>query len=54
MCIICIEYQKQLITINEARRILSEMSPEISDKHLSEIEELLSDEDEEQLKSTSG
>jgi hypothetical protein len=41
MCIICVDFQKQLLTINEARGILSEMSSTIERKHLTEIKEML-------------
>ena len=44
MCIICVDYQKQLITNAEARRNLGEMV--IDDEHLGEVLRLL-DEDEE-------
>ena len=46
MCIICVEFQKQLITINEARGILSEMQSTISKDHLIEIEEMFKEERE--------
>lgn len=39
MCIICIDFQKQLLTLSEARKNLSEM---IVDRvHLQEINEML-------------
>jgi hypothetical protein len=44
MCIICIEYGKKLITRDEAWRILSEMSSDVSKKHLAEIEALIEEE----------
>ena len=46
MCIICVDFQKQLLTINEARGILSEMGPTMSEKHLIEIKEMLEKADE--------
>lgn len=46
MCIICVEFQKQLITIQETRRILAEMHGVIEPKHLLEIEEMLKEERE--------
>lgn len=46
MCIICIDFQKQLITVNEARSILSEMQSSIDDDHLVEVEEMLKEERE--------
>jgi hypothetical protein len=46
MCIICIEFQKQLITVNEARGILSEMQSGMDPAHLVEIEKMFKDERE--------
>ena len=46
MCIICVDFQKQLITIREARGILSEMQSTIDPKHLIEIERMLKEEQE--------
>ena len=46
MCIICVEFQKQLITTNEARGILSEMQSTIEPEHLVEIERMLREEQE--------
>lgn len=43
MCIICVDYQKQLITAAEARRNMGEMV--IEPEHLEEIE-LMLEEDE--------
>ena len=39
MCIICIDFQKQLITVAEARRIIGEM--EVDPDHEIEIETML-------------
>ena len=44
MCIICIEYQKQLLTVAEARRNMGEMV--ISPKHKEELEALLEAEEQ--------
>lgn len=46
MCIICIEFQKQLITVNEARGILSEMQSGMDPNHLVEVEKMLKEERE--------
>jgi hypothetical protein len=46
MCIICVEFQKQLINVNEARGILSEMQVGMDPDHLVEIEEMLKEEQE--------
>ena len=46
MCIICIDFQKSRITINEARGILSEMASGMDPKHLLKIEEMLKEERE--------
>lgn len=43
MCIICIDYQKKLITANEARWNMGEMV--IDPAHRAEIERLLEEED---------
>jgi hypothetical protein len=45
MCIICIDFQKQLLTVNEARGILSEMSSTLDDEHIAEINEMLEDDE---------
>ena len=36
MCIICVDFQKQLITVAEARRIMGEMS--VDHAHAAEME----------------
>lgn len=46
MCIICVEFTKHLITINEARGILSEMQSTLSPAHITEIEEMFKEERE--------
>lgn len=45
MCIICIDYQKHLITAAEARRNLGEIV--VSLEHLLEIEDMLDQEESE-------
>ena len=48
MCIICIDIQRQALTIKEARRNFGEMSNSLGD-HAKEVEELLSKLEIEQL-----
>lgn len=43
MCIICIDFQKKLITANEARRNMGEM--EIDPAHREELDKLLDEQD---------
>ena len=47
MCIICVEFQKQLLTAYEARNILTEMSSTIEEEHLIEINEMLEEAEDE-------
>ena len=48
MCIICIDIERQALTIKEARRNFGEMSNSLGD-HAKEVEELLSKLEIEQL-----
>lgn len=43
MCLICIEFQKEKMTIFEARRALTEMvrSDHLDDEHVKEVEQML-------------
>ena len=41
MCIICIDIERQRLTLKEARRNFGEMSPTLGE-HAKEVEELLS------------
>ena len=41
MCIICVEFQKGSLTLNEAWRNLGEMRSSIGEDHAEEVEELL-------------
>ena len=43
MCIICVDFQKQLLSVDEARRNLGEMV--IEPEHREEIEKMLDDAD---------
>ena len=51
MCIICIEYQKNKMTVREARRALNEMrdTPAIDKAHALEVEDMLDEDDREDL-----
>jgi hypothetical protein len=41
MCIICVDIEKERLTLKEARRNFSEMSPTLGE-HAKEVEELIS------------
>lgn len=41
MCLICIEFQKQLITLSEARRNLVEIRGSLTPEHVEKIERML-------------
>jgi len=41
MCIICVDFQKQILTVNEARGILTEMFSSLDKKHVIDIYEML-------------
>lgn len=45
MCLICIEYQKEKMTIPEARRALGEMRVALDPTHVREVEEMLDADD---------
>lgn len=47
MCIICIEYEKQKLTINEAIRNLNEIKPQIEEQHYWETLNMLNNDLEE-------
>ena len=49
MCIICVEFEMSRLTIQEARRNLSEMSETIDPRHVEEIEKLLDEKEMEQM-----
>jgi hypothetical protein len=46
MCIICVEFEKQRLTVGEARRNLGEMVSEIDEDHVLEVEEMLDEYEE--------
>ena len=46
MCIICISYEKDKITFDEARKHLREMKPALAADHVKELEEKFKTSDE--------
>lgn len=48
MCMICVEFQKERMTINEARRALGEMVETFEDDHAEEVEEMIAEAEAEQ------
>ena len=46
MCIICLEYQKNKLTLKEARHNFGEMALNIDIEHRQEVEDMLSTEEE--------
>lgn len=43
MCLICIEFQKEKMTVQEARRALGEMKVVLEDEHVEEVRQMLRD-----------
>lgn len=43
MCLICVEFQKERMTLFEARRAFGEMVEGLDKKHAKEVEEMLDD-----------
>lgn len=41
MCLICVDFQKQRMTITDARRALREMSSILEDEHVREVQEMI-------------
>ena len=46
MCMICVEFQKQRMTVGEARRALGEMIDGLEDEHVQEVETMLEEAEE--------
>lgn len=46
MCLICVEFQKERMTIFEARRAFGEMVEGLDKKHVEEVEAMLSEAEE--------
>ena len=47
MCLICVEFEKERMTVFEARRALGEMGATLEDEHLEEVEEMLDEAEDE-------
>lgn len=41
MCLICVEFERDRMTVFEARRALGEMVEKIGEEHAEEVEEML-------------
>jgi|AP45_3_1055517.scaffolds.fasta_scaffold70473_1 hypothetical protein len=41
MCLICVDFQKQKMTTQDARRALREMSSTLDDEHVKEVREMI-------------
>ncbi|HEY6557974.1 MAG TPA: hypothetical protein VI072_11905 [Polyangiaceae bacterium] len=41
MCIICVDFDRGALKLNEARRALGEMRAELEDAHVAELEQKL-------------
>ena len=48
MCIICVQYEMSLITIDEVKKNLREMREVLPEEHVEEIEAMLQEKEEEQ------
>lgn len=48
MCMICVEFQKQRMTVGEARRALGEMIDDLDQEHVEEVEEMIDDAEQDQ------
>ena len=49
MCLICVEFQKQKMTIRDAQRALREMSTQLEPEHVKEVKEMLQQVQKEQV-----
>lgn len=52
MCMICVDFQKQKMTINDARRAFREMSSDMDPEHAREVRKMLRKAEQEQKKTT--
>ena len=41
MCMICVDFERERMTLNDARRALGEMREGLDPKHAEEVEEML-------------
>ena len=48
MCLICIDFQRDKMTISDARRALGEMRETLDDDHVREVESMIRDAEQEQ------
>ena len=48
MCIICVQYEMSLLTIDEVKKNLREMRETLPEEHVEEIEAMLQEKEEEQ------
>ena len=49
MCIICVEFESDRLTVEEAKRNLREMESSLDEEHVKEIEELITKKEMEEL-----
>jgi hypothetical protein len=54
MCLICVEFQKQKMTVLEARRAFREMSVSLEAEHIREVEDMLDQAESEGAKTNVG
>ncbi|MGM0558551.1 MAG: hypothetical protein ACQEVA_19355 [Myxococcota bacterium] len=48
MCLICVEFEKERMTVFEGRRALGEMGATLDDEHRAEVEDMLDEAEREQ------
>lgn len=53
MCIVCVEFQKQLLSVNEARNIVVEMISTIDTDHLIDVLEMLGEAEDKEVNGSS-
>lgn len=53
MCIICVDFQKQRMTLNEAKRAYGEMVEAMDPEHAREVREMLTEAEKEKAKQDS-
>ena len=49
MCLICVEFEMSRLTIQEARRNLSEMAEGLEPEHVEEVKKILDEKEMEQM-----
>jgi len=50
MCLICVDFQKQKMTINDARRAFREMSSDMDPEHAREVRKMIRKAEQEEKK----